>query len=77
MLQYLFLIIYKSLLKQGPQKLSSLKTLKIQNPRYKNTGMSYQKCLSNSKIVHIDPKTTEIWPKQLNGTLSVIKIVSE
>ncbi len=56
---------------QGPQKLSSLKTLKIQNPhRY---SCNHHKWLPYKIIFHrtvknvkIDPQITEIWLKKLN-----------
>ncbi len=56
---------------QGPQKLSSIKSHKIQNPYRSELASLSNSGWQNHKEHH--PQTTDIWPKQLNVTLSAIK----
>ena len=78
--------LYKKQGPQGPQKLSSIKTFKIQNPLAPKSDIAFSLLqrieidpLSNSrwqtvKELQIDPQTTELCSKQLNVTLSVSEL---
>ncbi len=73
---------------QGPQELSSLKSLKIQNPFLKTQecAIKLKKCLpyqipggKTVRNVQIDPQTTEICPKKLSDSreAELLKILSD